>query len=257
MAIKTVLTGLFLIFFSSALLVDCVHKKNTSEESGNTEELHESLIMMNTLTSAEEEAGWQLLFDGRSLEGWRGFRQEGPPEGWMVEEGQLVALGKGSDLTGDIITEGVYADFELVLEWKISNGGNSGIFFRIVEDDYPTVYATGPEYQLIDDLGYPAKLEDWHSCGANYGMHAPDQPPIKPAGDWNASRLVVDSTRVTHYLNGKKIVEYELWGEDWMQKVREGKWAEYPGYGMARSGHIGLQDHGDKIWFRNIKIRNL
>lgn len=257
MPFKTLFLALFFIFFSSAVLVDCAHKKAKHSDNPDLFDAGQATDLMNTLTEKEVEGGWILLFDGNSLKGWHGFRSENVPEGWTVENGQLTTLGRGSDLEGDIITEEVFDNFELYLEWKVAEGGNSGLFFRVLEDEYPTVYATGPEYQLIDDLGYPEKLEDWQTCGANYGMHPPLEARIKPAGEWNSLRLIVNGDQVVHYLNGNKVVEYTLWNEDWENKVETGKWSEYPMYGRAVSGHIGLQDHGDRIWFRNIKIRKL
>jgi len=257
MALKTIFFGLFLIFFSSAILVDCVHKNSSYAGNSDPADPVEITEEINTLTQAEIEDGWILLFDGKTLDGWRGFKEDHVPEWWVVEEGYLMTPGEGDDLGGDIMTENMFENFEIYLEWKISKGGNSGVFFRVLEDDYTTVYATGPEYQLIDDLGYPENLEDWQTCGANYGMHPPVQPRIKPAGEWNSLRLIVDSTHVTHYLNDIKVVEYDLWSDEWNRKVQAGKWAEYPGYGQSKTGHIALQDHGDSVWFRNIKIRNL
>jgi len=257
MPIKVLLFGVFLIFFSSAILVDCAHKKTDHSEDPGPGDQGTETGAINTLTQNEIEEGWMLLFDGNTLKGWRGFKSENVPEGWTVEDGLLTTTGKGSDLEGDIITEDMFENFELYMEWKIAGGGNSGLFFRVLEEDYPTVYATGPEFQIIDDLGYPGKLEDWQTCGANYGMHPPEQPGIKPAGEWNSLRLIVNGDRVIHFLNGNKVVDYTLWDADWEQRVRDGKWSEYPMYGRAKSGHIGLQDHGDRIWFRNVKIKKL
>jgi hypothetical protein len=211
----------------------------------------------NQLTDEEKNTGWELLFDGKTTAGWRGFQSDGIPDGWIAEEGNLVALGKGGDPEGDIITEKQFEDFELYLEWAIAPGGNSGIFFHVLEGDYPTVYATGPEYQLIDDDGFPESLHEWQKTGANYAMHDPGPKTLKPADEFNTSRIIVRNPNVQHYLNGELVVEYELWSEEWLESVRNGKWSEYPGYGLARSGHIGLQDHGSVVRFRNIKIRDL
>ncbi len=189
--------------------------------------------------------------------GWRNFKQKSVNEGWIVEDGNLVALGKGGDLGGDIITDEQFEDFELYLEWAISEGGNSGIFFNVLEGDYPTVYATGPEYQLIDDVGFPNPLEEWQKTGANYAMHNAAEKQLKPVGEFNSSKIKVKDGSVEHWLNGAKILEYELWSDDWKERVQNCKWKDYPGYGLARKGHIGLQDHGSVVKFRNIKIRDL
>jgi len=213
--------------------------------------------LINQLTDTEIEQGWILLFDGKTTKGWRNFKQATVNEGWIVENGNLVALGIGGDLGGDIITESQYEDFELYLEWAISEGGNSGVFFGVLEENYPTVYATGPEYQLIDDAGYPDPLEEWQKTGANYAMHNAADKELKPAGEFNSSRIKVLNGLVEHWLNGDKILEYELWSDDWKERVQNCKWKEFPGYGLAKKGHIGLQDHGSVIKFRNIKIRDL
>ncbi len=212
----------------------------------------------NSLTKEEIAAGWQLLFDGKTTNGWRGFEKSTLPEGWKVEDNCFVTVGKGGDLGGDVITDAEYEDFELSLEWKISKGGNSGIFFHVLEDNYSAIYATGPEYQLLDDVGFPAKVEEWQKTGANYAMHnASENKKLMPVGEFNSSRIKVKDGHVEHWLNGEMIVEYDLWSDDWKQRVQNCKWKDYPGYGLARKGYIGLQDHGSKIMFRNIKIRDL
>ena len=208
-------------------------------------------------TETDRSSGWEPLFDGSSLEKWRGFKQELLPEGWIMKNGKLIAMGKGGDIGGDIITKKQYEDFELVLEWAISEGGNSGIFFRVLEEGYPTAYATGPEYQLIDDIGFAQKLEEWQKTGANYAMHNASNIKLMPVGEFNKSRIKVVDGHVEHWLNGNLVVEYDLWTEDWKAKVKNSKWKNYTGYGLARKGHIGLQDHGSEIRFKNIRIRDL
>ena len=258
MKVRNLLVILTTLFFSFAILVDCAHKKNTSagsDESNSEPDLNAQEI--NQLTNAEKEDGWVLLFDGISLDGWRDFKGETVGDGWTVKDGNLIALGKGGDLGGDIISVDQYESFILKFDWKISEGGNSGVFFHVLEEEYPTVYATGPEYQLIDDVGFPEKLEDWKLSGANYAMHPPVNVKLKPAGEWNSTEIVVDGPHVTHFLNGNKVVEYEMWTDEWTELVNSGKWDDYPDYGLAKKGHLGLQDHGNKIWFRNIKIKEL
>ena len=183
----------------------------------------------NQLTLEEIQYGWKLLFDGKTTDSWKNFKQQYVNEGWIVENGNLVALGKGGDLGGDIITEEQFEDFELYLEWAISEGGNSGIFYNVLEENYPTVYATGPEYQLIDDEGYPDPLEEWQKTGANYAMHNAAEKQLKPVGEFNSSKIKVKDGSVEHWLNGAKILEYELWSDDWKERVQNCKWERFSG----------------------------
>ncbi|RLD50165.1 MAG: DUF1080 domain-containing protein, partial [Bacteroidetes bacterium] len=199
------------------------------------------------LTTEEVSEGWILLFDGKTTNGWRNFKEEKVNEGWQATDGNLIALGIGGDLGGDIISVDQFEDFELSLEWAISPGGNSGIFFHVLESNYPTVYATGPEYQILDDVGYKGPLEEWQKTGANYAMHNATNKMLKPVGEFNTSRIKVLDAHVEHWLNGKKILEYELWSDHWKKRLQKGKWKDMPGYGLAKSGHIALQDHGSVV----------
>ena len=249
------LGALFMIF----MLMDCGGKKDNKKNDQENQEIQviQDEVLMNTLTEDEMEGGWKLLFDGKTANGWHKFNQDTIDEGWIVENDCFVALGKGGDIGGDIVTDQEFVNFELKIEWKISPGGNSGILYHVLEGDYPAVYATGPEYQLIDDIGFPQKLEEWQTTGANYAMDQPKNAKIKPVGEWNSSRILVNDSHVEHWLNGEKVVEYELWTDEWKEKVKNGKWSEYPKYGLAHTGRISLQDHGSVTWFRDIKIREL
>lgn len=206
----------------------------------------------NTLSPAETSAGWRLLFDGATSTGWHLYGG-GRVVGWEIAEGALVALAQ--DGGHDIVTDDEFENFELVIDWKLSPRANSGIFFNVVEQGNKAIYATGPEYQIIDDDGWPSRLEDWQRTGANYAMHAPLTRAAKPVGEWNVTRIVVDRGHVEHWLNGAKTADYTLWTDEWTKLVSTGKWKDYPSYGRARKGRIGLQDHGNKVWFRNIKVR--
>ena len=212
---------------------------------------------INALTKNEIKDGWILLFDGETTKGWRNFREDDVNEGWKVIDGNLVGLGKGGDLGGDIVTKDQFEDFELSIEWAISEGGNSGIFYHVLENGYPTVYATGPEYQIIDDVGFESPLEDWQKAGADYAMHNASNKVLKPVGEFNSSKIKIVNRKVEYWLNGQKVVEFQLWSDDWKERVQNSKWKDYPGYGLARKGYIGLQDHGSIVKFRNIKIRDL
>jgi hypothetical protein len=211
----------------------------------------------NTLSEKEKKQGWQLLFNGKTTEGWRHFKG-GEVTGWKIKDGILCNSGIGSDHGGDIITKKIYDDFELYLEWKINAKSNSGIFFHVQElDSISAIYESGPEYQLRDDSNRDKSVNLNQLSGANYAMHKPQNAKVKPPGQWNETRIIVNGTHVEHWLNGIKVVEYELWGQDWRERKNNGKWKDYSYYGMSEKGHIGLQDHGGLTMFRNIKIREL
>ena len=209
---------------------------------------------INTLSEKEKREGWQLLFNGKNLDGWRTFQGK-EISGWKVVDGVLNNSGVGSDHGGDIITKVKFQNFELSLEWKIAPKSNSGFFYHVNEKIGTAIYESGPEYQLIDDKGWSDKLRDDQYSGANYGMHAPKNAVVKDLNEWNQARIIVDGTHVQHYLNGVKVVDYQLWDNDWKLLKENGKWKDYPYYGMARKGQIGLQDHGGLAQFRNIKIK--
>jgi hypothetical protein len=212
----------------------------------------------NRLTAEEEAQGFELLFDGKTLDRWRGYRMDRVPDGWSVADGTIRFSPPDDPAAkrGDLITRDRYGDFELRLEWKVSPGGNSGIMFRVGEDDERT-YHTGPEMQILDNAGHRDGANPATSAGANYALHAPSRAAARPVGEWNQVRMVVRGPHVEHWLNGEKVVEYELWSDDWKAKVAASKFAEWPGYGLGRAGHLALQDHGDEVWFRNLAVRRL
>ena len=219
----------------------------------------------NTLSEAEKAEGWQLLFDGETLNGWRSFNETELLGGWHVVDGCIQAKGEGGDASGYIVTDKQYANFELVWDWKLTHGGNSGMLYHVVEHPkFKVPYVTGPEYQLIDNEGWeevnaPTKLEEWQKLGVDYAMHLPDYNKMKvnPVGEWNSSKIVYDNGHVEHWLNGEKILEFEAYTEDWFAKKASGKWGTATEYGLSHTGVICLQDHGDPASFRNIKIKEL
>lgn len=212
-------------------------------------------------SESEEKSEWIYLFDGKDTSGWRGFNSETLPENWIIEEGTLKSQGSGGDIGGDIVYgKSSFEFFELSLEWKISEGGNSGIFYHVQEgEQYKAPYETAPEYQLIDDIGFPEPLEDWQKLAADYAMYPADstQKIVKKAGKWNTSRIVFSSDKAEYWLNGNKVVEFVPYSDDWEKRRTSGKWDAYPDYGTFKKGLIGLQDHGSFIWFKNIKIKEL
>jgi len=211
---------------------------------------------INTLTPKEVKEGWQLLFDGKSMDQWRCYKMD-KVQGWAIEDGVMVALGLPEGKGGDIVTKEKYKDFELYLEWKVAQNSNSGIFFHVVEgDQYETVYMTGPEYQLLDDVGYP-QSHPKNNSGSNYDMHAPKFGQVKTLDQWNTAKIVVKGAHVEHWLNDRKVVEYEMWTPEWLELKKNSKWKDAEGYGKYKEGFIALQDHGGTTSFRNIKIRKL
>lgn len=207
----------------------------------------------NTLTAAEQQAGWKLLFDGKTTKGWRNYKADTIGSGWQVVDGALTRVGRG----GDIISNEKFGDFELILEWKLSPQGppgNSGIFYRVVEDT-AAIYWNAPEMQILDDARHSDGRTLLTSTGANYAIDPATPGLANPIGEWNTVRILVVGNHVEHWLNGKKSVEYELGSADWKAKVAKSKFAPHPLYGKAREGYIGLQEHGSFVAFRNIKIR--
>ncbi|UCC24356.1 MAG: DUF1080 domain-containing protein [Gemmatimonadales bacterium] len=207
----------------------------------------------NTLTEAERAEGWRLLFDGETLEGWRVFGREEMSEGWAVVDGSLTRVAGGAR---DIITVDQFRDFELTLEWMVEEGGNSGIFIRASEE-VDRIFEGAPEMQVLDDPNHVDGGDPLTSAGANYALHPAPRGVVRPAGEWNQVRVRVQGNQVTHWLNGQQIVDYELWSDDWKARLAESKFTEWPEYGTYPEGHIGLQDHGDWVAYRNIKIREL
>ncbi len=211
---------------------------------------------LNKLTQKEIDEGWESLFDGKSMDKWRCYKMD-KVQGWAIEEHAMKALGLPHGQGGDIITKDTYKDFELYLEWKIGEHSNSGIFFHVVEgDQYGAVYLTGPEYQLLDDVGFP-KSGPLHDSGANYDMHPPVLGQVKTLDEWNTARIIVKGSHVEHYLNGRKVVDYDMWTDEWNKLKENSKWKNAEGYAKYKEGHIALQDHGGVSMFRNIKIRRL
>jgi hypothetical protein len=206
----------------------------------------------NRPSAMTDSSEWRALFDGSSVAQWRGYQMDSLPGGWRIEDGSLVRAGG----EGDIITRDQFGDFELELEWKVGPAGNSGIMYRVTEADSST-YRTGPEYQILDDAAHQDGKNRLTSAGSAYGLYAAPAGVVKPAGEWNSARIVAHGAHIEHWLNGQKVVEYELWSPDWEAKVRNSKFVEWTGYGRSPRGHIALQDHGDRVEFRNIRIREL
>jgi hypothetical protein len=207
------------------------------------------------------KSAWVSLFDGTSLDAFRGYKTATVPAGWTIVDKALIK----DRPVGDLITRDQYGDFELELEWRIGKAGNSGIFYRGIEDpDFSgprnddRIYTTAPEYQLLDDIDGADNKTRLTCAAANYGLYPSPPGHLKPVGEWNQARIVARGAHVEHWLNGVKVVEYELWSPDWEAKVKATKFSAWPKFGRARRGHIGLQgDHAGSLAFRNIRIREV
>jgi len=200
----------------------------------------------------------QVLFNGKSTDAWRGFRRDSfPSKCWNEERGELRTI-KDCDKADriDIITKETYQDFELELEWRVAPGSNSGIIYLVSEDQDET-WKTGPEMQVLDDDKHPDGKNPKTSAGALYGLIAPTNKTLKPVGDYNKVRLVVRNGHVQHWLNGRKVIEYDLGSDMLKELIAQSKFKDYPHFAQNRKGHIALQYHGDEVWYRNIRIRAL
>ena len=250
----TILKMSFTVMLCALLVSACTQKEDNSNDSQMESQGNEE----NMLTESEKEEGWQLLLDGKSMENFKGFRKDEVPSAWQVEDGAIVFAGERG---GDLITKDQYKNFELSIDWKISEGGNSGIMYHVSEDTvYRNTYNSGPEMQVLDDERHPdakAGVNGNRQAGALYDLIPLSTPAVKPAGQWNTARLLVKEGHVEHWLNGKKVVEYEIGSPEWDSLIRQSKFAPMKGFGREEQGHIALQDHGNKVWFRNIKIRAL
>ena len=204
----------------------------------------------NSLTAEERAQGFRLLFDGTTLNGWRAFRGQDHSI-WQVQDGMIYQPGGDG---ADLMTVDEFKDFELRLDWRIASAGNSGIFYRATEE-YDQIYWSAPEMQVLDDALHPDGHNRLTSAGSAYGLYAAPAGVVQPAMEWNSVRLIVRGNHVEHWLNGQKVVEYELGSPDWTAKVAASKFHEWPDYGTAPQGHIGLQVHGNQVWYRNVRIR--
>ncbi|MCB1021698.1 MAG: DUF1080 domain-containing protein [Bryobacterales bacterium] len=225
-----------------------------------------------TLTPAEKSAGWRLLFDGKTRKGWTGMKGTPfPAKSWVVEDGMIRTTEDGSD--GDLVTTKPYDNFELVFEYRLAKGGNSGVKYGVQQEwlsphwtpEAPArfkadqaIAAVGYEFQIYDDDTLERKPGwDLSSTGALYLLEAPHDKKMNPPGEWNTARVVVNGKHVEHWLNGSKLLEYELGSDELLAKVEKTKFRKVPGYGQKAPGYIVLQHHGSPAWFRNIKIREI
>ena len=216
----------------------------------------------NSLTDEERDEGWILLFDGETTDGWRGYNQsEFPANGWVVEDGTLRCIGSE---TGDYVGEGgdilydqQFQDFRISLEWKLSEAGNSGIFYLGQELEGEPIWKSAPEMQILDNENHPDATHGQdgnRKAGSLYDLLPADPQNTKPVGEWNHAEVMVNNGTITHFQNGEPVVEYEMGTSTWERMVEASKFAEFPEFGKYQPGYIALQDHGDDVWFRNIKL---
>lgn len=222
------------------IIIACSEQKPT--ETATAEETQET----------STEVAWEAL--DRSA--WRNFKADTISTLWVAGDTfDLHLTGKGG---GDIITKNKYENFELEIDWLIAEGGNSGVFFRVIEaDSLGAVYHSGPEMQVLDNERHPDAKIVMHRAGDNYDMQSVSKETVNPAGQWNSAKLMVNNGKVEHWLNGKKVVEYQIGSPEWQEQFNNSKFTKWPNYGINEVGHIALQDHGDKVWFRNVRIRKL
>jgi hypothetical protein len=210
------------------------------------------------LSAQEKKEGWTLLFDGKTTAGWRNFKSDKVSSRWKVSNGELYLDKSVTEGAGDIVTDKEYKDYELSLEWKIAACGNSGIIFNVVEDPkFKNTYETGPEMQVLDNTCHPDAKIIKHRAGDLYDLISCSKETVKPAGEWNLVKIVSKNAKMEFWLNGTKVVEFTMHTPEWDQMVAKSKFKTMPDFGKALKGHIALQDHGDAVWFRNIKIREL
>lgn len=249
---------LLTIILAGVVLGACQPGKTGEESQGDTtSSATPASTAENRLTEEQKADGWKLLFNGENMDGWRTYQNE-ENNSWEVVDGALHCKAQdAADKRADILTVDQYGDFDLVFDWKIAPGDNSGVIYRATEAyDHP--YLSGPEYQVIDDQGWKGDLSPAQTSGSNYDMNAaPEDKKVNPAGEWNTGRILAKGNHVEHWLNGEKILEYEFQSADWKKRKEGSKWKDAKGYGASATGHIDLQDHGGEVWYRNIRIKTL
>jgi hypothetical protein len=249
-----------------AVIAACNDETKTDAETPKTDTMTNAAPATpaaNTLTDAEKSEGWQLLFDGTSKTGWHVYNGKSDGAAWKVEDGALTldsnykVDGKRAG-GGDLVTDEEYENFELSLDWKIGKGGNSGIIFLVNEDKkYDASYHTGPEMQVLDNAGHSDASINKHRAGDLYDLIASEPQTVKPAGEWNTVRIVVNKGALEFHQNGSKVVSTTLFDDNWKKMVAASKFKAWKDFGTYKKGKIVLQDHGDPVWYRNIKIKKL
>lgn len=243
---------------ATILMIGCKPAKTNQMENESTHNAN-----ANQLTDTEKSEGWRLLFDGQTTKGWHTYNKSGMGKAWKVEGGtlRLDAASKSDWQTaegGDIVTDETFENFDLMLDWKLAPKGNSGIMFYVQENpQYQHAWHTGPEIQVLDNAGHADAKITKHRAGDLYDLISASKETVKPAGEWNTVRIVANGGKLDTYLNGAHVINTTLWNDEWQRLVAGSKFKDMPGFAKFKSGKIALQDHGDNVWFRNIKIRKL
>jgi len=261
--VKKYLSSFWVASLATILLLSCQKSGSQQETTATTPP---PAPTGNTLTDEEKASGWELLFDGSTFTGWKRYNADTIGPLWSIKDGVIICDGKGltegtANVGGSLTTTKQFGNFELTLEWKISEGGNSGILYHVIEDPkYKHDFETGPEYQVMDDAGWKGdKLHDAQKVGSNYDMYAAplDTKKVMPVGEWNTARLIYNNGHVEQWLNGEKVVEFEEGSADFKERYKKSKWTKYPDWNKFKTGSITLQDHGAPVYFRSIKVRAL
>ena len=241
-------------FIYSVLVVAAV-SMISCKPSTESKESSEATAATSNDSTAAATPGVKALFDGKSLAGWKFFKGK-ENNSWEVAEGTLHCKPfDGHEKRADLITTDQYGNYELSFDWKVAAKSNSGVMYKVTEE-FDEPYLSGPEYQVLDDIGWPGKIEPWQKTASCYAMYVATAAP-KPVGEWNNSKIVVNGNHVEHWLNGVKVVEYEINSDDWKKRKDEYKWKDAKGYAQSAKGYIALQDHGGEVWFKNIVIKEI
>ncbi|MCP3930741.1 MAG: DUF1080 domain-containing protein [Bacteroidetes bacterium] len=268
MKILKLISKIAFVAFLGFFIVSCGDQADTQGEKVDeaTEEVKEEVAAPNALTAKEKEDGWQLLFDGTTSTGWRGYKKETFPNGWAIEDGAMMCKGSGrgeagASEGGDVVYDKEFGNFHFKVDWKISEGGNSGIFY-LGQEEMETIWRTAPEMQVLDNEKHPDAMlgkDGNRQAGSLYDLIPAKPQNAKPVGEWNTAEVICYKGTVVHRQNGENVLEYHLWTPEWEEMVANSK---FPGLNpdwakVAEKGLIGLQDHGDDVWFRNIKIKEM
>lgn len=249
------------LFAAVALFASCGPSPDTTGTSSgsqtDTMSVSTDSVAVNTLTDSEKAEGWTLLFDGQTKNGWHSYQNKTNLDSWKVEDGTLT-LEPGGSGGGSILTDEEYENYHLKVDWKISKNGNSGIIFNVKEaPQYESDYFTGPEMQVLDNEGHPDAKINKHRAGDLYDLISASPETVRPAGEWNTAEIIKRNDSLELRLNGPAVVRTTMFDDSWRQMIANSKFKEWKDFGTFRSGKISLQDHGDKVWFRNIKIKKL